>query len=258
MSEPAERRQNAPAPHEAPVRAQRHAALDDTRKSFLRMVSHELRTPLNSIIGFSEILAQELYGPLGAPQYREYAAIVRESGVRLLRLVNQVLEIAKLEADAGEVQIGVEAVDSALDDAVDEVRADAERVGVALEVDAGPPGLAALADGRALRSALGHLLQNAVAHAPTGGTVRVKAAGRGPLVVIEIADAGQGLDPNDVPRLMLPFEQGQNALTRTVEGAGLGWPIVSLLCRAMGGEFKVETAPGEGLTASVVLRRASA
>src|SRR5437762_9279425 len=78
----------------------REAALEAQKRSFLRMVSHELRTPLNSILGFSEILASELYGPLGAPQYKEYAEIVRDSGQKLLKLVNQLVEIARLEAQA--------------------------------------------------------------------------------------------------------------------------------------------------------------
>jgi signal transduction histidine kinase len=88
------------------ARARRQAALDEQQRSFLRMVSHELRTPLNSILGFSEIISQELYGPLGAPQYKEYAGIIRASGQRLLNLVNQILEIARLEGRAMDLDRG--------------------------------------------------------------------------------------------------------------------------------------------------------
>src|SRR5689334_13321567 len=105
------------APNKPPRRrASDAAALEDQRRSFLRLVSHELRTPLNSILGFSEILAQELYGPLGAPQYKEYADIIHGSGQRLLKLVNQVLEIARLESRAMEFVAEPEALETALDD----------------------------------------------------------------------------------------------------------------------------------------------
>src|SRR3954464_13466368 len=103
----------SPAP-----RASADAALEAQKRSFLRMVSHELRTPLNSILGFSEILASELYGPMGAPQYKEYAQIIRGSGAKLLKLVNQVLEIARLQSGAADLNIRAESVESAVEDVI--------------------------------------------------------------------------------------------------------------------------------------------
>src|SRR5580704_19509583 len=100
----------------------RPASLDAQKQSFLRMVSHELRTPLNSIIGFSEIISRELCGPLGSPQYREYADHVRQSGLKLLRLVNQVLEIARLEGRATDLEPMAELLDHAVDDVLDVLR----------------------------------------------------------------------------------------------------------------------------------------
>jgi signal transduction histidine kinase len=110
---------------EAPAVAveRREGTPTNVRRDFLRMVSHELRTPLNSIIGFSEILNREIYGPLGAAQYKEYAGIIQASGLRLLRLVNQVLELAKLEA-GGELELGAEPLDAVFEDAAKTVAPD--------------------------------------------------------------------------------------------------------------------------------------
>src|SRR5215472_2982840 len=107
------------------VDPRRQAALDEQKRSFLRMVSHELRTPLNSIIGFSEIISKELCGPLGSPQYREYAEHVRQSGLKLLKLVNQVLEIARLEGHVTDLDPMPELLDHAVDDVLDTLREEA-------------------------------------------------------------------------------------------------------------------------------------
>lgn len=226
--------------------------MDDARRSFLRMVSHELRTPLNSILGFSEILTSELYGPLGAPQYKEYAGIIRGSGQKLLKLVNQVLEIARLEAEAVDFDVRPESLGAALDDVLDGLKDDMARRGVEVEAADDLPAVAA--DARGLRSVLFNLLQNAIAFSPEGGRVRVSAGPVGAAAVeVVIVDQGPGVAAADLPRLMSPFEQGENALVRREEGAGLGLPIADLTCRAMGGRLKLESAPGEGLTARVRL-----
>lgn len=229
------------------------ASQEEARRSFLRMASHELRTPLNSILGFSEILATELYGPLGAPQYKDYADIIRTSGARLLRLVNQVLEIARLEGGAMDLDLAAESLDHAIDDVLDGLREDisARRVSVVIENQGALPTVRA--DARALRSALSNLVQNAAIFSDENGLVFVRARQVGDEVEISIVDQGPGVDPAEIPRLMKPFEQGENALTRRGEGAGLGLPIVSLLCAAMGGRLELSSAPGEGLTASIWL-----
>ena len=112
----------SPGPDEAGAVSRRRVAMDAQKRSFLRMVSHELRTPLNSIIGFSEIISRELCGPLGSPQYREYAEHVRQSGLKLLRLVNQVLEIARLEGHVTDLEPTPELLDHAVDDVLDQLR----------------------------------------------------------------------------------------------------------------------------------------
>jgi signal transduction histidine kinase len=235
------------------ARARIEAALDERRRSFLRMVSHELRTPLNSILGFSEILTAELYGPLGAPQYKEYAAIIHGSGQKLLKLVNQVLEIARLEGNSIDFDVGPESLEAALDDVLLGLKSElsARNVRVAVEGRGELP--AVTADGRGLRSVLTQLIHNAIVFSPEDGEVTVRAEARGGFVDIVICDHGEGVDPDELARLMAPFEQGENALTRKAEGAGLGLPIADLTCLAMGGRLKLTSAPGQGLTATARL-----
>jgi len=229
------------------------SALDERKRSFLRMVSHELRTPLNSIIGFSEIISKELAGPIGSPQYKEYAEHVRQSGLNLLRLVNQVLEIARLQGDVTDLDRTPEVLDHAVDDAIDTLREDigARRVRVRVIDEGRLP--AVTADPRGLRTVIVNLLQNAVTFSPEGGEVRISAERRSGCVRIVIEDDGEGVAAEEIPRLLMPFEQGENALTRSTQGAGLGLPIVELLCRAMGGGVRLFSEPGHGLRAEVAL-----
>lgn len=243
----------AETPEPTPAQRLRDASSDEARRSFLRMVSHELRTPLNSILGFSEILQSELYGPLGAPQYKEYAGIIRTSGGRLLKLVNQVLEIARLESGAMDFDLRAESLDHAVDDVVDGLREEIAAQGVTIMVEnqGALPGVTA--DARGLRNILTNLIQNAVIFSPDQSTVMIGARRNGAFVDISIVDNGPGVEREDIPRLLRPFEQGENALTRRSEGAGLGLPIVELLCAAMGGQLTLTSAPGAGLTALVRL-----
>lgn len=253
---PAARLARTPAPVStgANARARREMAIAERKRSFLRLVGHELRTPLNSILGFSEILASELYGPLGAPQYREYAEIIRGSGQRLLKLVNQLLDIARLEAGDAALCLQAEPVGPAIDDVV---AALAETLAARdIRVIRGAEAVQALADPRGLRTVLANLLQNAVTFSPEGGEVRIRAEQAGQAVEIVIEDDGRGVDPAELPRLLLPFEQGENVLTRHTEGAGLGLAICDLTCQAMGGKLQLSCEPGQGLRARVRLPRA--
>lgn len=236
-------------------RSRRKAQLEEQKRSFLRMVSHELRTPLNSIIGFSDILSCELYGPLGAPQYKSYAEHVKQSGHKLLRLVNQVLEIARLEGRVTDLDIAAELVEPAVEEAIQGLKEEiaARQIQVHTAIHGGA--ITAMADARALRTVIGNLLQNAIAFSPVGGDVFISTRVNGDKVEIAIRDQGEGIDPEDIDRLLKPFEQGGSTLTRTTEGAGLGLPIAQLYCTAMGGELCLQSRPGEGLTASILLGR---
>jgi signal transduction histidine kinase len=236
-----------------PTRLRREAVLDEQKRSFLRMVSHELRTPLNAVIGFSEIVASELYGPLGSPQYKEYAELIRQSGYKLLRLVNQIVDIAKLEGQAMELSLEPEPLDGALDDALGLVRQEMKDRGLTVVIEKEGFLPCVMADSRGLRTMLVNLLQNAVCYSPEGGVVTIRALPKAGTVELEIEDEGEGVCSEDIPRLMRPFEQGENALTRSSQGAGLGLPIVDLLSQAMGGSLRLRSAPGEGLTAVICL-----
>jgi signal transduction histidine kinase len=242
----------AHAPANSPAQVQkRHRAKDERRRSFLRMVSHELRTPLNTVIGFSEIIACELYGPLGAPQYKEYAELVRQSGHRLLKLVNQVIEIARLEDGVVEMDQRPESLEHAIEDVLNSMRDEIAAKSLTVEISPDPPTV--LADGRGLRTVLMNLLQNAILHSPPGGILNIRCRKLAATVEFDIEDHGPGADPAHLPRLLKPFEQGADALTRSAEGAGLGLPITQLLIKVMGGQLRLRSALGDGFTATVSL-----
>lgn len=230
----------------------KHAA-EERKHSFLRMVSHELRTPLNAIIGFSEIISRELYGPMSEPRYREHAEIIRDSGLKLLKLVNQVMEIARLEGGGADLDLRPEPVEPSLREAVAGLIVETEAKNLNIEI-APEPGLPmARADTRALKQVFNNLLLNAIRHSPENGTIVVALSRRADSILVEVKDHGPGLAPAEFARVMRPFEQGENALTRRAEGAGLGLPIASLLCDTMGGRLRLRSQPGEGLTAVVRL-----
>ena len=236
--------------------AQPDTELDAQKRAFLRMISHELRTPLNSILGFSEILASELYGPLGSPPYKEYAEIIHGSGRRLLKLVNQVLEIARLDGRAIDFNLRAEPLEAALDEVLATLGADLAARSVRVDIQNRVALPSVMADPRGLRTVLVNLLQNAVTHSLNGGVVRVSAALRRGEVDIRIQDQGPGIEPSQISRLLGAFEQGEIGLTRTAEGAGLGLPICELTCKAMSGRMVLNSPEGEGLTVIVTLPRA--
>jgi signal transduction histidine kinase len=245
----------APAtPERPPAGASPREQLRSERdRAFLRMASHELRTPLNSILGFSEILSTELYGPLGDPLYKEYAQIIHDSGHKLLKLVNQVLELIRLGSPMPDLDLRPEGLEAALDDVLTGLAAELKERGVT----AAPPEAKSLptvlADPRGLRTVLANLIHNAITFSPEGGKIHITAQQNGAEVEVHIRDEGPGVDPADIPRLMAPFEQGENALTRQAQGAGLGLPISARTCRAMGGGLHLISEPGQGLTAVIRL-----
>jgi signal transduction histidine kinase len=231
---------------------ERGTGFQDQKRSFLRMVSHELRTPLNSILGFSEILAAELYGPLGDPQYREYAEIIQDSGAKLLKLVNQVLEISRLEAGVADLDLDPVPLGAALEDALGMARDEicARDIRMSLDDDAD---MLVLADARGLRTVLANLIQNACAFSPKGGEVRILIDRRAGMIELVIEDDGEGVEADALSRLLRPFEHGESPATRRSAGSGLGLAICDLTCHAMGGRLELKSAPDEGFRAKVVL-----
>ena len=219
------------------------------------MVSHELRTPLNSIIGFSDILRQELYGPLGSPHYIEYAGIISDSGKKLLSLFNNVLEIVRLEGGQGLTPMN-EPVMPLIEEAVSRLRPLAATREVILYNRLLDENLHAWLDPRGLSACLDHLLRNAIAFTAAGESVEINARLSGSQVVVTVFNRGDAPAQADIERLMKPFEQGDNAENRSHEGAGLGWAIVRLNAEAMGGAFNVVSREGDALKAIIRLKAA--
>jgi signal transduction histidine kinase len=245
------RRERALAEAEVVQRDAREAAEQANRakSSFLANISHELRTPLNAIIGFSEIMRNEMYGPLGVPHYRDYARDIHDSGKHLLNLINDILDFSKVEAGKltlHEAEVGVAAVVQRCHRLVDEI---ALRGGVRLAFDVPEDCPALVADERKLKQILLNLLSNAIKFTPAGGSVttRVRSEPEGGLV-FAVIDTGQGMKPEDIPKALSPFVQLEDPLTRRHQGTGLGLPLTKSLVELHGGLLAIVSAPGAGTT----------
>lgn len=234
---------------------QRLRALESSRSKteFLAMVSHEFRTPLNAIIGLSE-LGHTLppAGPEGG-RTREYFALIHESGNALLDLVNDLLDLSKVEV--AKLHVTPEAVDlgGVMAAALRLVRQRADARGQILRVDM--PGLPpdCRADARALHHMLVNLLTNALKFTPDGGSVTLSARAVPGGTTVTVADTGQGIPVDQIPRLLLPFEQLDNSYGRSGEGTGLGLALVEALARLHGGHLALDSRPGQGTTATIFL-----
>lgn len=238
------------------IDASADAALDAQKGLFLSKISHELRTPLNSILGFSEILASELYGPLGSTQYKEYPEIIHGSGRKLLKLVNQVLEIARLEGRSVDFAPAPEPLEMALDDVIASLGSELAARSITVDIRNRGELPTLLADARGLRMVLTNLLQNAATFSPEGGIVRVSTRSRAGEIDICIEDEGPGIERSKISWLTDIFRQGETLLTLRTEGARLGLPICELTCQAMSGRIHLGSPPGRGLTLMVTLPRA--
>ena len=223
------------------------------KTQFLANMSHELRTPLNAVIGFSEILNRELFGAIGEARYRDYARLIHESGEHLLNVVNDILDMSKIEA--GKFKIVKEPFDVAplLKSCCDLMRHTAEQRSLSLIMDVAP-GIPELpADKRACKQMLINLISNAIKFTDPGGWVRVSARRVGETVEFSVADNGIGIAEADLPRLGNPFVQANNSYDRSYDGAGLGLSVVKGLARLHGGRLELKSSLGEGTSATIVL-----
>lgn len=228
-----------------------HAA--HTKSAFLANMSHELRTPLNAINGFSEILAHELYGPLGDARYKGYAHDILASGQHLLDMINDILDMAKIEA--GKMTINPQPIDPVdpVDAAVRMIRRKAEDKGIQIVLEA-QPGLPDLdADHRAIRQMVLNLLSNAIKFTDSGGTITVTVEQRGPDIQIGVTDTGIGIPIEDMPRLAKPFEQVSGSRDRNYEGTGLGLALTKSFAEMHGGHMSLSSIEGEGTSVSILL-----
>jgi cell cycle sensor histidine kinase DivJ len=243
------------AAHEAELIRARDAAEEASRAKteFLANMSHELRTPLNAVIGFADILSGELFGKLSEARYREYARLIHESGKHLLNVVNDILDMSKVEA--GKFRLVKEPVDVGALVALscDIMRHAAEQRSLVLIADVAP-GLPALpADRRTCKQMLLNLIANAIKFTDPGGVVRVSAREAHGNIELSVADNGIGIAKQDLPKLGNPFVQANNAYGRAGHGTGLGLSVVSALAELHGGRLMLESTLGQGTTATIIL-----
>jgi two-component system cell cycle sensor histidine kinase PleC len=218
------------------------------KSDFLALVSHELRTPLNAVLGFAEILRDEAFGRHADPRYREYANDIYDSGAHLLQVINDILDLSKIEA--GRLQLSEDEVD------VREVAGDLERVlggmlgrgQLTLRFDL-PDDLPRLwADPRAVKQMLMNLLSNAIKFTPAGGTITLRGRHRVDHLDISVADTGIGIPADQLDRVTEPFGQAGDPLTREFQGTGLGLALVKSLMRLHGGTLRLDSNEGIGTT----------
>lgn len=224
---------------------------NQAKSSFLANMSHELRTPLNAIIGFSEIMKSEMFGPLGGEKYQGYCKDIHQSGQYLLDVINDILDMSKIEAgrirlDVVEVRLG-----RFLNDAMRVVsaRADDKKIDLTADID---KGIRVRADQRLLKQIVLNLLSNAVKFTPEGGSIRVRARSGSGSVRIAIIDNGIGIPREALAKLGRPFEQVESQFTKSHQGSGLGLAIARSLTELHGGTLRIRSTPGRG---TIVLLR---
>lgn len=225
---------------------------NQSKSEFLANMSHELRTPLNAINGFSDIMKKEMFGPLGDPRYREYISDILFSGQHLLSLINDILDMSKIEA--GKMSLNSEPM--SISDMITQVlrivrgRADENRLKLVHdEIDAHD----IEADPRAVKQILLNLATNAIKFTPEGGTVTLKVEPKATGIIIHVSDTGIGISPEDISRLAQPFEQIDSQHSRKHEGTGLGLALSKSLVELHGGNFHITSTLGEGTTVTFTL-----
>ncbi|KAA0076327.1 PAS domain-containing sensor histidine kinase [Tardiphaga sp. P9-11] len=225
---------------------------NQTKSKFLANMSHELRTPLNAIIGFSEIMGSGMFGNLGSDKYAEYCHDILTSGHYLLEVINDILDMSKIEA--GRMKLDLEPLDlgQTLSEALRVVsgRADDKNLTLSADIAADAP---VVADRRAIKQILVNLLSNAVKFTPDGGRVTVRSRVLRDSVALMIADSGIGIAPHSLKRLGRPFEQVESQLAKTYHGSGLGLAIAKSLTSLHGGSMKLRSKLGTGTVVCVTI-----
>jgi signal transduction histidine kinase len=218
-------------------------------------MSHELRTPLNAIIGFTELMQCALFGPLGHPKYVEYVDDVNKSGTLLLALINDILDLSRLEAGKAQLVEAPFSLHQAITDVCRSMQPLAHQGNLKLIANL-PPNLPGLkADQRRIRQVVLNLVSNAVKFTPPGGTVTVCAAERNGELTATVSDTGIGMAKADLPKAMEQFGQVDPHLSRKHEGSGLGLPLAKKLIEIHDGSFDIRSEPNVGTTVTVTFPR---
>jgi len=227
---------------------------NQTKSKFLANMSHELRTPLNAIIGFSEIMESGMFGTLGSEKYQEYCHDILTSGHYLLEVINDILDMSKIEA--GRMKLDMEQLDlsKTLAESLRVVSGRADDKNLVLDADIEGT-ISVVADRRAIKQIIVNLLSNAVKFTPDGGKVVVRSRVLNDSIVLMIADTGIGIAPHSLLRLGMPFEQVESQLTKTYHGSGLGLAIARSLTNLHGGSMRLRSKLGTGTVVCVSLPR---
>ena len=238
---------------EALREASRRAGAANLAKSqFLANMSHELRSPLNVIIGFAEMIESQMFGSLGSPKYEEYIRDIRESGRHLLALINDILDLSKIEADKYVLYPEPLCVPTLVRTCLRSFRLRAEEAGVRLEYSGGDvPRITA--DERAIKQVLINLLSNAIKFTPSGGTITLQAAVEDQVVVVSVTDTGEGIPAADLPRIGQPFERSVKPDGKQNEGTGLGLALSRRLVELHSGSLEIRSQEGAGTEVTVRL-----
>jgi signal transduction histidine kinase len=222
------------------------------KSEFLANMSHELRTPLNAVIGFSEVLSERYFGELNEKQL-DYVKDIHTSGKHLLSLINDILDLSKIEAGRMELDLASFDMPAALQNALTLVRERAQRHGIALELTTDPALGAFRADERKFKQIMLNLLSNAVKFTPEGGKVAVRARLNGAAAEVAVSDSGVGIAAADQEAIFEEFKQVGTDYTKKAEGTGLGLALTRRFVELHGGTIRVASAPGQGATFTFTL-----
>ena len=226
-------------------------ALNTGKSRFLANMSHELRTPLNAVMGFSDVMRCKLFGEL-PPRYAEYAELIHESGRHLLDLINDVLDMSKIEADKYQLSLDRFDAREAISGALRLVRMQADSAGISLRGELPSEPLEVEADKRALKQIVLNLVSNALKFTPKGGIITVSLEGHGTDLALKVSDTGVGIAAEDLKRLGRPYEQAGDSSDRA-KGTGLGLSLVRAFSELHGGAMSIQSVLGEGTTVTVRL-----
>ncbi|MDX2144281.1 MAG: ATP-binding protein [Rhodospirillaceae bacterium] len=229
-------------------------AANRAKSRFLANMSHELRTPLNAIIGFAEVIQQQFKGPVGNPQYLEFAKAILDSGKHLVGLIDDVLDISKIEAGRVTLDLRATTPQSILDGVLTLTKSAVARAQIMLETAVEPDLPDILVDERKMIQALVNLVSNAAKFTPAGGRIRLEARrnGGGGLTFL-VNDTGAGIPHDEIKDVLKPFIQSREAERRQVQGTGLGLPLTEELVKLHGGTLTLTSTPGEGTTVTITL-----
>jgi signal transduction histidine kinase len=246
--------QNARLFREIADKSQQLEAASRHKSEFLANMSHELRTPLNAIIGFSEVLAERMFGEVNEKQ-AEYLQDILSSGRHLLSLINDILDLSKVEAGRLELELGRFHLPTALDNALTLVRERASRHGITLDLAVDPEIGEIVADERKVKQILLNLLSNAVKFTPEGGRVDVTATAADDVITIAVSDTGIGITPVDQQAIFEEFRQVGHDDAHKQEGTGLGLTLAKKFVELHGGRIGVQSQVGHGSTFTFTLPR---